>query len=132
MRGRRVQTGEHCRHASRTVRYVRARSGSGLSSGVAESVRNDNVSGVSQAAARAKYEAATMPDTCMERDTNMRQCDKVLAVDALGGISILKLGILKCHRYLCYLISTQYIAPVRFFYVLRPNGICSTVTEQTE
>ena len=50
MRGRHVQNGEHFRSVSRTMGYVRARSGSGLSSGVAESVRNDNVSGVSQAA----------------------------------------------------------------------------------
>ena len=63
---------EHYRGASRTMRYVRARSGSGLSSGVAESVRNDDVSGVSKAAARAKYEAATMPDTCME---GIQTCD---------------------------------------------------------
>ena len=70
VRVRHVQNGEHCRRASRTLRYVRARLGSGR--GVAESVRSDNVSGVSQAAARAKYEAATMPDTCME---GVQTCD---------------------------------------------------------
>ena len=72
MRGRHVQSGELCRSASRAMRYVRARSGSELSSGATGSVRNDDVSGVSQAAARAKYEAATMPDTCME---GIQTCD---------------------------------------------------------
>ena len=89
VRGRHVQTGKLCRHASRTVRYVRARSRSGLSSGVAESVRNDDVSGVSKAAAR-EIRGRNHARYMHGRDTNMRQCDKVLAVDALGGISILK------------------------------------------
>ena len=69
------------------MRYVRARSGSELSSGATESVRNDDVSGVSQAAAR-EIRGRNHARYMHGRDTNMRQCDKVLAVDALGGISV--------------------------------------------
>ena len=87
VRGRRVQSGELCRSASRTMRYVRARSGSELLSGATESVRNDDVSGISKAAAR-EIRGRNHARYMHGRDTNMRQCDKVLAVDALGGISV--------------------------------------------
>ena len=66
VRDKHAQKGEHFWSSSRTMRCVRARSESGLSSGDAESVRSDDVSWVSKAAARAKCEAATMPGICVE------------------------------------------------------------------